>query len=93
MWRDAADLVTTKGYPCEEHTVPTEDGYILKVHRIPHGQSGAPSELNLGDSDFELMTRDQLYRISSPLLTRLPKNSQNVVGNFWSFSIAFDRST
>ncbi|XP_075255705.1 gastric triacylglycerol lipase-like [Convolutriloba macropyga] len=43
VWRDAADLVTTKGYPCEEHTVPTEDGYILKVHRIPHGQSGAPS--------------------------------------------------
>lgn len=29
------------GYPVEEHTVITEDGYILGMHRIPFGQNGS----------------------------------------------------
>ena len=31
-------LITSKGYPAEEHYVTTPDGYILGVHRIPHGK-------------------------------------------------------
>lgn len=27
------------GYPVEVHTVITQDGYILKMHRIPYGTS------------------------------------------------------
>ncbi|XP_014212860.2 lipase 3-like [Copidosoma floridanum] len=32
------ELVRKYGYPFEEHTVVTEDGYILGLHRIPHGR-------------------------------------------------------
>ncbi|XP_040356691.2 lipase member J-like [Ixodes scapularis] len=31
-------MVTSKGYPFERHRVTTEDGYILEMHRIPHGR-------------------------------------------------------
>ena len=30
-------MVQSFGYPIEEHEVITQDGYILKLHRIPHG--------------------------------------------------------
>ncbi|KAL5794188.1 hypothetical protein ACOSP7_002782 [Xanthoceras sorbifolium] len=33
-------LVKTQGYACEEHTVTTQDGYILSMQRIPVGRSG-----------------------------------------------------
>ena len=31
------DLVRPEGYPLEEHTVQTPDGYLLSVYRIPAG--------------------------------------------------------
>ncbi|RZC37792.1 Abhydro lipase domain containing protein, partial [Asbolus verrucosus] len=32
-------LITKYGYPAEEHHVVTSDGYILTLHRIPHGKN------------------------------------------------------
>lgn len=31
-------MIRAAGYPAESHTVTTEDGYILTMHRIPHGK-------------------------------------------------------
>eukprot|EP00057_Strongylocentrotus_purpuratus_P024765 XP_011679239.1 PREDICTED: gastric triacylglycerol lipase-like [Strongylocentrotus purpuratus] len=31
-------LIWSKGYPVEEYTVQTEDGYLLGLFRIPHGR-------------------------------------------------------
>ncbi|GAV62429.1 Abhydrolase_1 domain-containing protein/Abhydro_lipase domain-containing protein [Cephalotus follicularis] len=33
-------MVETQGYSCQEHTVTTEDGYILSMQRVPVGRSG-----------------------------------------------------
>ncbi|XP_072947559.1 lipase 1-like [Epargyreus clarus] len=35
---DVPELVRKYNYPLEEHFVTTEDGYILGMHRIPHGR-------------------------------------------------------
>ncbi|GBP41027.1 Lipase 3 [Eumeta japonica] len=35
---DVPELVRKYNYPLEEHTVTTSDGYILGMHRIPHGR-------------------------------------------------------
>jgi hypothetical protein len=35
------ELIQKYGYPVEEHTVKTADGYLLTHFRIPHGRTGA----------------------------------------------------
>ncbi|CAK1556245.1 unnamed protein product [Leptosia nina] len=35
---DVPELVRKYGYPLEKHNVITLDGYILELHRIPHGR-------------------------------------------------------
>lgn len=32
------EIVKNRGYPIEEHKVNTKDGYVLVLHRIPHGK-------------------------------------------------------
>ncbi|KAK3739990.1 hypothetical protein RRG08_005262 [Elysia crispata] len=34
---NTVELIRSKGYPVQNHSVVTEDGYILEVYRIPHG--------------------------------------------------------
>eukprot|EP00696_Hemimastix_kukwesjijk_P019068 gnl/Hemi2/8213_TR2825_c0_g11_i1.p1 gnl/Hemi2/8213_TR2825_c0_g11~~gnl/Hemi2/8213_TR2825_c0_g11_i1.p1 ORF type:complete len:454 (-),score=178.84 gnl/Hemi2/8213_TR2825_c0_g11_i1:236-1597(-) len=35
--RTVKEIIENKGYPCEEHTCVTEDGFVLRMQRIPHG--------------------------------------------------------
>ncbi|XP_057375196.1 lipase 3-like [Daphnia carinata] len=35
------EIITGRGYPAETYSVVTEDGYILELHRIPHGKNSA----------------------------------------------------
>ena len=35
-------MVSREGYPCETHTLITEDCYVLEMHRIPFGKSSIP---------------------------------------------------
>eukprot|EP01087_Luapelamoeba_hula_P016092 TRINITY_DN4917_c0_g1_i1.p1 TRINITY_DN4917_c0_g1~~TRINITY_DN4917_c0_g1_i1.p1 ORF type:complete len:464 (-),score=77.92 TRINITY_DN4917_c0_g1_i1:68-1459(-) len=48
----STELITSKGYPVEEHYVTTKDGYILTLHRIPHGK------LNKQDDDRQEKEKD-----------------------------------
>jgi hypothetical protein len=34
------EIIVRHGYPAETHTVQTEDGYLLSLHRIPCGRAG-----------------------------------------------------
>uniref|UniRef100_T1JKB5 Partial AB-hydrolase lipase domain-containing protein n=1 Tax=Strigamia maritima TaxID=126957 RepID=T1JKB5_STRMM len=36
---DVLDIIRQHGYPAENHTIQTLDGYLLMLHRIPNGQS------------------------------------------------------
>lgn len=38
--KNVTQLITSKGYPCEDHYALTSDGYWLSLQRIPHGVTG-----------------------------------------------------
>jgi len=53
--RDFIEIVTSKGYPCEHHSVVTSDGYQLGLFRIPGKSRASPPVLlfhGLLDSSF-----------------------------------------
>ncbi|GFR86487.1 lipase [Elysia marginata] len=38
--KNLTQLITSSGYPVEVYTVQTVDGFLLDLHRIPHGRAG-----------------------------------------------------
>lgn len=39
------ELVLAQGYPCQDHVVITQDGFVLGINRIPGGRSSHQSRL------------------------------------------------
>ncbi|CAG0895845.1 unnamed protein product [Cyprideis torosa] len=44
MFDTQPDIISELGYPSEVHFITTEDGYILQLHRIPHGKHDSPDD-------------------------------------------------
>ncbi|XP_075553581.1 gastric triacylglycerol lipase-like [Dermacentor variabilis] len=72
-----SELIVSKGYPVEEHTVVTADGYILGMQRIPRGRN-------------ELVVLDANYSKPVVLVVHaLAVSSADFVMNFPEQSLGF----
>ena len=57
------ELITSKGYPAELHNATTSDGYILGIHRIPHGRSGNSTVNSTGMSKSVLAVNSTIINL------------------------------
>ncbi|XP_066601259.1 uncharacterized protein [Prorops nasuta] len=62
-------FVNDSGYPWEVHNVVTEDGYILSVHRIPHGTNETANARNNGTKPVVLLVHGLLGCSADWILT------------------------
>ena len=69
--RTVLELISTKGYPAEEHHVPTDDGYVLTMHRIRGGRNekvdlNAPSKKPAVYLQHGLLDSSATWVVNSP---------------------------
>lgn len=67
---NVTDLILAQGYPCEQHNVVTNDGFILSVQRIPYGRSN-----RFGSSKGAVFLQHGLLDASSTWVNNLPDES------------------
>lgn len=57
------------GYPCERYEVTTEDGYILTLHRIPHGRN------KIASNGYPVFLQHGILDTAATYTMNLPKQS------------------
>jgi len=67
---DTIGIIQHWGYPAERHHVTTDDGYILEMHRVPHGKS-----ISQGGKRPVVFLMHGLECSSSNWVTNLPSES------------------
>ncbi|KAL1473263.1 hypothetical protein MTO96_038804, partial [Rhipicephalus appendiculatus] len=77
------NLIGDNGYPLETHEVTTEDGYIVQMHRIPHGREGSCAHINVS-KDRWCGGRGPVF-----LMTGLLADSASLVLDFPGQSLGF----
>lgn len=73
------DLVKYWGYPIEIHHVTTEDGYILEMHRIPHGKTNSTRMPTRDNPKPVFILHHPLASASSTFILNLPHQSLGFV--------------
>jgi len=76
MWLTVPELIRYWGYPVEVHEVPTDDGYYLTLHRIPHGRKKSKDSEDAEKSVKPVMfLQHGLLLDSSIFVSNLPHQS------------------
>ncbi|ODN01621.1 Lipase 3 [Orchesella cincta] len=63
-------LCSKQGYPFETHYVQTEDGYILEMHRIPHGKYSSARNV----SKYPVIVQHGNFQSSTDWLVNSPES-------------------
>ena len=83
-----ADLIQSEGYPVETHTVTTEDGYILTLHRIPRGRTNATKvDGDSGKKKVAFLQHGLLCSSSDWIILGPGKGLGKVVHGFYTFLV------
>ncbi|XP_029202026.2 gastric triacylglycerol lipase-like [Acropora millepora] len=67
-------MIRYYGYPAEEYTVKTDDGYLLNIHRIPPGEKRVQQDCSSGSRSVVFLQHG-LLSTSSDWITNLPNQS------------------
>jgi lysosomal acid lipase/cholesteryl ester hydrolase len=76
MEMSTKELITSKGYPVEEHFVLTEDGFFLGLQRIPYGPT---STLTNGKHSATEYTFENEFSVTKSDSIALPSNRKRPV--------------
>lgn len=78
-----AEIIASRGYAIEVHSVTTEDGYILELHRIPQGktQSDASAKRRVVFLQHGFLNTDSVWIIlpSNQALGTLTKSIESQI--------------
>ncbi|KAL3195952.1 hypothetical protein MRX96_045436 [Rhipicephalus microplus] len=72
--RNVSQLIVSKGYPVEEHTVVTTDDYVLNMQRIPRGRY-EPDVLHTNNSKPAVLVVHALAVSSADFVMNFPDQS------------------